>query len=128
LQGKVSIHPESQKDMRTQYGSKNWLLLLGEGGDNYIFLQQLAEVFTTTSKKYISAFKKAHEEHDHEQMKKMIQALKGMCLSMGAIKLSELSLQWEYVLQKASNCLFRRYGATGANLKFKYQHIVSFLS
>jgi HPt (histidine-containing phosphotransfer) domain-containing protein len=94
------MYQASQKDMNTQYWSKDRLLLLGEGGENYVFLRELAEVFINTSKKYMLAFKTAQEEHDHEQMKKMIHALKGMSLSIGAIKLSELSLQLESVLHK----------------------------
>jgi signal transduction histidine kinase/DNA-binding response OmpR family regulator/HPt (histidine-containing phosphotransfer) domain-containing protein len=93
-------YPQPQEDIYTDYWSKDRLFILGEGGDNYDFLLELAEVFTSSSKKYMSGFKEAREQNDPEQMKKMIHALKGMSLSMGAIKLSELSLQLETALHR----------------------------
>jgi signal transduction histidine kinase/CheY-like chemotaxis protein len=89
-----------QTEKSAQYWSKERLLLLIEGGDNQDFLIELADVFITTTKKYLAGFKEALEQKDSEQMKKMIHALKGMSLSMGAIKLSELSLHIEATLHE----------------------------
>ncbi len=69
-------------------------MLLGDSNDKE-FVNELVESFSGNGKKYLDSFKEAAEENNAEQLKRLIHALKGMSLSMGAVKLAKLSVEIE---------------------------------
>jgi signal transduction histidine kinase/DNA-binding response OmpR family regulator len=87
-------------DLEIAYWSEERLGMLQEGADSKEFIADIVEAFCTSSLKYVQSLKEAMHKKDIEQMKKIAHALKGMSLSMGAVRLSQMSLDLESRIQE----------------------------